>query len=167
MSLERRTPMPRGEGPKRRTRLEPGSPLKRGTGLSRAPRPGIPPKPRPARRDTIPPRVRKTVARRDEWSCVRCGSAKDLQQHHRRIKGFGGDTRPHTECPCNIVMLCSRHHSEAHRADRALAEARGLVVPRSALLPGQVPVVLTGDAVVWLACDGTCSTVPPEEAAAA
>ena len=167
MSLKRNAPMPRGEGPKRKTRLAPVSPLKRGGALSRSrlQRNGTP-KPRGGRKDTIPPRVRKMVARRDEWSCARCGTMKDLEQHHRRIKGIGGDTRPHTECPCNIVVLCARCHFWCHRAGRAVAEVQGLVVPRGTLLPGSVHVKVCGEAVAWLTCDGKRALIPPEEAAA-
>lgn len=169
MSLKRNTPMPRGRELERKTWMPRSAvPLPRGTGLSRAPRPGSPAKTRAGRRDTIPPRVRKTVARRDEWACAWCNTTKDLQEHHRRIKGIGGDTRPHTECACNIVVLCSRHHDEAHKGDRAVAEAQGLVVPRETALPGLVAVRVHGGAVTWQTCDGRRVTVEPapDEAAA-
>lgn len=123
------------------------------------------------RKDTIPPKVRKLVYDRDGGACVQCGSTRDLHEHHRRIKGHGGDPRPHTDCPCNIVLVCAAHHEEAHRGSRAEAEATGLIVKRSVLFPGSVPVMISSaagaGATVHLPCDRPYySTAAPGRSAA-
>ena len=68
MSLERRTPLSRGEGLKRKTRFSSGTSPARGTGLARAPRkPAAATDPAPSR--NVRPRVRRS-RRRD--ACVVC-----------------------------------------------------------------------------------------------
>jgi hypothetical protein len=120
--------------------------------------------------DTIPPRVRRLVAARDGGWCARCGTVRELHQHHRRIKGSGGDPRPHTDCACNIITLCTGCHEWAHRGDRRRAEAEGLIVPRAETAPGRVSVMIGSECesgmTVWLACDDDrYSMKPPERAA--
>jgi len=124
----------------------------------------------PAARPGVPARVRAAVAARDNDLCVRCCSTRDLQQHHRRIKGHGGDRRPHTDCPCNIITLCSFGgcHEWAHQAGRLRAVDEGLIVPSVTRLPGLLPVTLHGvslGAVAWPSCRGTWETQSPDGAA--
>lgn len=113
-------------------------------------------KPAKGRTDTIPPKVRGLVNDRDPW-CVHCGSPNALHQHHRRLKGDGGDTRPHTDCCCNLVRLCATCHYWAHVLGRPEAEAEGLIIPAETLLPGSVSVLVhTADGGMdrYPACDG-------------
>jgi hypothetical protein len=110
---------------------------------------------RPQRPDTIPPSVRRLVNIRDPW-CVKCGTPAGLHQHHRRLKGSGGDRRGHTDCPCNLVNLCSEHHEWAH-GHRERAEAEGLIIPAGTVLPGAGSVlVATADGRLRKrpSCDG-------------
>ena len=83
----------------------------------------------------IPQWVRALVLERDQW-CVFCGSPRGLHVHHRRIKGIGGDRRPHVDCPCNLVVLCGECHEDAHD-DRLWAEELGYVLSRETQLPAE------------------------------
>jgi hypothetical protein len=124
---------------------------------------------KPARRDTIPERVRKQVARRDDGQCVKCARPAG-HQHHRRLKGIGGDPRPHTDCACNLVSLCHDCHEWAHKKGRARAEAEGLIIPNSELSPWLHSVMVhdeSGSGVTaWPCCDGHYTAIEPEGAAA-
>lgn len=82
--------------------------------------------------------------------CERCGSELDGwdggSYHHRRIKGMGGDRRPETNLPANLLLLCgsgtTRCHGWVHAGgNRAAALEGGWLVSRWAL-PGEQPVVL-------------------------
>ena len=87
-----------------------------------------------ARAESFPPDVAALIDARDPW-CIRCGSPHDLHRHHRRIKGIGGDSRPHTDCACNAVRICARCHEWAHLEGRREAEARGLIISRAETAP--------------------------------
>lgn len=171
--------MKRSSLPQRQTGIRRAVPLKR-TGSLRAvtwfpvvvdgglATPGPRPKPRP--KDTIPPGVRSRVAARDYGLCVHC-SQPASHQHHRRIKGMGGDTRPHTNCPCNLVSLCAGLgcHEWAH-ANRREAEAEGLIIPRAIPKPWLLPVMLHGPGggiTAWPTCDGRWLTFEPDAGGAA
>lgn len=156
----------------RRTELKRGGELPRGTkhlargkGLARKP-----PK-RKRRKDTIPPRVRKMARDRDGHQCARCPSVKDLHLHHRRLKGIGGDPRPHTDCTCNAIVLCRACHEWAHGKGRLEAEATGYIVPRSELFPGAVSVLIgaggPSGALAWLPCGEGCYSLKPPMGVAA
>ena len=121
------------------------------------------------RAESFPPDVAALIDARDPW-CVHCGSPDDLQRHHRRLKGSGGDPRPHTQCACNGVRLCPRCHLVwAHREGRLEAEAEGIIIPRATKEPGTVSVLvhtLDGGMAKYPHCDGTYQDYPPEEVAA-
>lgn len=132
-------------------------------------------RPRPVARSTIPADVLALVDARDGHFCVRCGRYRDvIEHHHRRVKGTGGDTRPHTECACCIVSLCpwwtdSACHPWVHRS-RAEAEAEGLIIPRAAGFPFLYPVLVhgqydAGGAMAWPTCAGAWSADEPDGAA--
>lgn len=118
--------------------------------------------------ETFPAAVAALITARDPW-CVLCGSPRGLHLHHRRIRGVGGDPRPHADCACNGVRICWRDHARIHDTGegRLLAGAEGLIVPRSTVLPGSVSVLVhlehdTGGMQKWPACDGRWSDVQPE-----
>jgi hypothetical protein len=79
-------------------------------------------------------RVVDLVFARDGGCCVRCGRAvdparrgEDWSCQHRRARGAGGDVRPETNLPANLVILCGSATSAGgcHEwAERARAEAR-------------------------------------------
>lgn len=106
---------------------------------------------------TRPPQaVRRLVLGRDQW-CVRCGTSWALEVHHRRIKGMGGDRREHTDCPCNLLVLCHGDHHGVHHGDRDEAEAFGWIVSRYRELPGEVGVMRFSDGggiTSWPTCEG-------------
>lgn len=124
MSLERRTPLQRGEGPKRKTRLEQGSPLNRGTGLAHAPR-----TPKALKDTGAPQAVRDMVFDRDRW-CVRCGKALAKGQggysiHHLTLRSHGVDNSVEAQ-----ILLCGSGTTGCHgwvHAHPAAARAAGWI----------------------------------------
>ncbi len=122
-------------------------------------------KPRkPVNGNTIPAKVCDQVDGRDGRQCVKCGGHGAIHRHHRRLKGQGGDTRPHTDCACNLVLLCLMCHFWVHVEDRRTAEAEGLILPGSETEPWKHGVMVhsTDDAGVtrWPRCDGTYGDSP-------
>ena len=119
---------------------------------------------------SFPPAVTALLAARDSW-CIHCGSPSGLQCHHRRIKGHGGDSRPHTDCACNGVRICLACHDWAHSGKgRREAEAEGLIVPRATLEPWTLAVLLhleddRGGMRKFPTCDGRWADEPEELAA--
>ncbi len=110
----------------------------------------------PQARDTIPPAVRRLVGRRDMAEHI----------HHRRLKGMGGTSDDHADCPCNLVSLTFEAHEFMHR-NRFVAVAEGLIVPASAPLPGLLPVRVhshedDSGAWAWPTCDGRWIDCEPE-----
>ena len=107
---------------------------------------------------------------RDPW-CIHCGSPRNLQRHHRRIRGHGGDSRPHTHCACDGVRLCILCHVPWAHRERREAEAEGVVIPRSELEPWRRPLMIHTAAdsgfMAWPTCDGRYVTDMPEGALAA
>jgi hypothetical protein len=109
------------------------------------------------RAESFPPAVAALIDARDLW-CVFCGSPFNLEHHHRRLKGQGGDPRPHTQCACNGVLLCHDHHMWMHSGHgRRTAAAEGLIIPRATAEPWteSVLVHLEGGGVQkYPTCDG-------------
>ena len=154
------TPLPCGDGLQRTADVT----ILRGGGK-------VVPFPAPKRpKDTIPASVRRIVTERDMGLCVHCGQPA-VHIHHRRIKGLGGDTRAHSDCPCALVSVCLEGHELAHH-DRFLALAEGLIVPRATPLPGLLPVLVHGyedgsGVRAWPTCDGEWLTYEPDGGSAA
>ena len=109
---------------------------------------------------------------RDDGRCAYCGDpvsgarGLDYSLHHRRAAGMGGDRRPETHAAGNLVLLHGSGTTGCHGAvesRRADALARGLLVPRNAVLP---PAAHALEHAVhgwcYLADDGSVSTDPPE-----
>lgn len=167
MSLERRPPTPRGEGPKRKAWMPARTvPMPRGTGLARAYR-----KPSP-RRDTGPSRkVRGVIWTREGGACAACGTSvtgRPFSLQHRNARGMGGTSDPEANAVFNLVLICGSAttpgscHLACERRDPDM-HARGFWL-YSWEDPAEVPVHLACGAVVLLGA--TYVTVPPEEAAA-
>lgn len=119
----------------------------------------------------FPPGVLALLAERDPW-CVYCGSPYGLQNHHRRIRGIGGDGRDHAHCACNGVRLCAANHAWIHdtAVGRNTAEAEGLIIPRSTLEPWTESVLVhleddRGGMRKYPTCDGRWADEPEELAA--
>ena len=51
----------------------------------------------------------RTIKRRDDCQCVKCGKSNNLNVHHIVPVGSGGD-----DCNDNLATLCRDCHSEAH-----------------------------------------------------
>ena len=155
----------------RRTPLKRGAPLKQGKPLLRRTALAVTAKRRPGRRSTGPAAdVVAAVLARDGHACVRCGRqvsgerGRDWSVHHRRPRRMGGDRRPDTNLPSNLVVLCGdgsrlcHFWAESHRAE---AERLGWLLPADAV-PSQMPMVHAGAGrVVWLTDDGRLEYGPP------
>jgi 5-methylcytosine-specific restriction enzyme A len=116
------------------------------------------PKPKPAPRDTGPSAaVRNTVKARAGMCCERCGvsvAAAWYEVHHRRPRQMGGDTRPETNLPSNLLLLCMpRCHSEVE-SSRQISYERGWLV-HAEHDPAVKPVWLAGRGLVLLRPDGS------------
>lgn len=111
----------------------------------------------------FPPAVAAQLDTRDEW-CQRDGKPGPLHRHHRRAKGMGGDTRPHTQCACNGIKLCLACHIWVH-ANPERATAEGWIVSEEVCEPGRVSVMRGtedgGGATMWPACDGQWAAESP------
>lgn len=117
------------------------------------------------RKETGPtPAQRALVAERAAWCCEVCGHrlhdgtgwTAAHSFHHRQARGAGGSSRPETNSPTNILLLCGTGVTGCHgfiESHRALAEADGWLV-RHGIDPATVhvtvdrhgePVLLTPD----------------------
>jgi hypothetical protein len=109
--------------------------------------------------------------------CQRCGSARNLQRHHRRAKAKGGSAaRPHTQCCCNGILLCGPYRSSAGchawaHAHPEEARAEGWIVSQSVDEPGSVGVMrfaaAEDGATQWPTCSGEWAQAAPEAREAA
>ena len=122
------------------------------------------PKPRQAAHP-FPPKVAAQLDARDQC-CQRCGSGRNLERHHRRLKGSGGSQdRAHAQCACNGVVLCQKCHGQVHRGNRIEAGAQGFIVSQSVDEPGSVSVMrfaaADGGATQYPTCDGGWSDTAP------
>jgi hypothetical protein len=113
----------------------------------------------------FPPLVADALDERD-GCCQRCGSTRNLERHHRRLKASTGTRRQHTQCSCNGIVLCQKCHGWAHRGDRPAAEAQGFIVSQSVDEPASVGVMrfaaAEGGATQWPTCDGQWAGTAPE-----
>ena len=122
------------------------------------------------RHESFPPGVVAQLADRDPW-CVHCGSPFGLQNHHRRIRGMGGDGRDHTHCACVGVRLCLACHGWAHSGiGQKEAKDEGLIIPRATLKPWTCSVLVhleddRGGMRKFPTCDGRWADTPGEVAA--
>lgn len=117
----------------------------------------------------FPKEIRAAAIERDGGACIYSGETGLLEVHHRRIKGMGGDGRDHTDCLCNAATLVRRWHRWAHLTRRE-ARAAGLIVPRSAVLPGATAVMVHGagggGSTLYPTCDGRWVSNAPSVVAA-
>jgi hypothetical protein len=157
--MMRRSPMPGSDPETIRDWRAHSQPLRRLTGLTVVRDIGSGGRNHTGPRDTIPAPVRRLVRLRDLNLCVHCGQRAD-HQHHRLLKGMGGSTGPHANCPCVLVSLCHLCHSWVHLdASRLEAMAEGLIIPRATPLPRLLPVLVHGfedgaGQKAWPSCDG-------------
>lgn len=94
--------------------------------------------------------VKLLVRARARDRCERCGRQLDGwdggSYHHRRIKGMGGDRRPETNLPANLLLLCGSGTTGCHGwvhagGNRAVALEAGWLVSRWAV-PAEQPAQL-------------------------
>ena len=129
------------------------------------------PKRRPKPADTGPDAT--TVAAvwaRDHGRCVRCGRGLgpargwDWSMQHRRARQ-GTDSRPDTNQPTNLILLCGsattgcHGHVESYRAE---ARAGGWAV-RQSDVPAAMPVRHAVHGWVLLSADGSHTTATPNQ----
>lgn len=80
------------------------------------------------------------VGVRDGHCCIRCGSTRDLQLHHRRPRASGGTVRPDANSCVNLLTVCSECHQRIE-SNRTEALDNGWLVRQNAD-PAQVPVLI-------------------------
>lgn len=153
MTLNRRTPLPRG------------GPLKRNTA-------------RPKRqRDTGPTKSTKDLVwARAGGRCEVCGGSlagmRGFSRHHRRPRRMGGSRLPETNSPANVLLVCGSATSpdgchQRIESNRTRAYEDGLLL-RADQTPTDVPVMLADPnhpsqwpRLVWLTDDGTYNEESP------
>jgi hypothetical protein len=160
--LPRRTPLQRGAGPVRKTPLTSSTPLARSASpirrVARSVEAGRAGRTPAGPADTGPSRkTRQLVLARDGHRCVRCRGSLTrwfgYSLQHRRARGRGGDTRPHTNCACNLVAMCGTGtlgcHGwvEAHPLLAGLPE-HGWSMSKTITDPSTVPVLWFGRLVL-------------------
>ncbi|MFI2663214.1 hypothetical protein [Micromonospora carbonacea] len=164
--------------PKRRQQLaeqgntNPFSTLTNGTvGRGMSPRLAAPaPKRRP--RDTGPAAdVVAAVFARDGGRCVRCGGvltgARGIgwSVQHRRARGAGGTSRPDTNQPHNLIVLCGSATTGCHlHVEQFRVEARefGWAI-RQSDDPALIPVLHAVHGWVLITADGAFANHTPNQ----
>lgn len=113
----------------------------------------------------------------DGWArCERCGCGLERNRggysiHHRRMKGMGGDRRPDTHLPANLLLLCGSGTTGCHAVvHHVQLEARdeGFLVSRYAD-PEQVAFLSSRLGWAFVDNEGQirrADCIPPEEQAA-
>lgn len=105
------------------------------------------------------------VGERAGHSCEICSAAVgprrgvDHHIHHRRPRAAGGTSRPDTNLPSNLLLLCPGCH-ERVESRRALALELGWLVPQTAD-PAYIPVLIRHERWCYLTRAGGYSTHPP------
>lgn len=138
-----------------------------------APRVGTPS--RAARRSTGPDKLTvETVWLRDGGRCAWCGlhisgeRSRDWPVSHRRPRRMGGDHRPDTNSPANLVLVHGDGVSLCHgtiERERVRALAAGHILHDLAV-PSHMPIVhAVFDGLVYLTDDGGVSVRPPRRSA--
>ena len=84
----------------------------------------------------IPESSRSAVKAREGMRCLRCGSPRGAEWHHRRSRRVRD---AHQHCPCVGVWLCVTCHRWAHTNPRE-ARAEGFIVSQYESEPWTVPV---------------------------
>jgi hypothetical protein len=106
---------------------------------------------------------------RDHWSCVTCSDAifgergRDWSIGHRRPRRMGGDPRPDTNLPSNLITLHGDGVSSCHgmlESNRALAYDQGWLL-HDVDVPSQVPILHATHGWVHLTDDGRIEQAPP------
>ena len=120
-------------------------------------------------RDTGPTSAtREIVAARANWCCEICGRSLFVPDvgwvyrhstHHRRPRGMGGTSRPDTNEPSNLMLVCGNATSpgDCHswiESNRAVALVLGYLVDQAGD-PETRPVELYTGRRVFLTVDGT------------
>jgi hypothetical protein len=111
------------------------------------------------------------VVERDSGRCAWCGAevsgerGRDWSLHHRRPAGMGGDRRPETHLPGNLVLLCGSGTTRCHgevESRRGEAMHRGFLVSRHAVQsPAHHAIEHAVHGWTCLLDDGSVSTDPP------
>jgi len=125
---------------------------------------------RSKRRSTGPDRnTVDAVLERDQRSCAVCGDGItgergwDWSIQHRRPRRAGGDTRPDTNLPSNLVAVCGSGTTLCHgriESHRAEAYEHGWLL-RERDVPSQEAICHAVHGWCYLTDDGQVSLSPP------
>lgn len=109
---------------------------------------------------------------RDLGCCAVCGDeifgerGLHWSLHHRRAAGMGGDRRPETHAPGNLVLLHGSGVTDCHgrvESNRTEAKDRGWLIPKNATQPPcTFPIDHAVHGRVWLTDDGLVLREAPE-----
>lgn len=110
------------------------------------------------------------VWERDGGMCAYCRlpitgeRGMDWSLHHRRPSGMGGDPRPETHGPANLVLLTGSGTTLCHgrvESNRTDAKARGYLIPKlSPHPPSSFAIEHAVHGYVYLLADGSVRQVP-------
>lgn len=102
---------------------------------------------------------------RDRGCCAWCVEeirghrGEGFSLHHRRPAGMGGDRRPETHAPGNLVLLCGSGTTACHglvESRRDEASERGFLIPKlAASTPSTWPIEHALHGRVFLFDDGS------------
>lgn len=116
------------------------------------------------------PAVVDLVVHRDEKRCAWCGDAvwgergTDWSLHHRRARGMGGDRRPDSNSPSNLVLVHGSGTTGCHgviESRRAEALERGFLISKLSTEPASSHAVEhAAHGWTYLLSDGSTSTDP-------
>lgn len=84
--------------------------------------------------------TRAAVEARSDGVCEVCWVEPGQQIHHRRPRRMGGDPRPETDMPGNLIHASHVCHQQRIESNRTWAYSKGLLVPDHKM-PAEVPVV--------------------------
>lgn len=115
------------------------------------------------------------VCQRDANRCAWCRGVvtgvrgEDWSIQHRRPRGMGGDRRPETNLPGNLVLVHGNGTQGCHgviESRRAEAQEKGFLVPKGSVLPPAFHAIEHAfHGWVYLLDDGSISSHPPGVAA--
>jgi 5-methylcytosine-specific restriction endonuclease McrA len=123
-----------------------------------------------AQRPTGPDKLTvEAVIHRDRGQCAWCGDRVSGERgtgwsvQHRRPRRMGGDRRPDSNSPANLVLLCGSATTLCHLAaesQRAIAYDRGVLL-RDNEVPTQRPVEHAAFGWIYLTDDAAITMAPP------
>lgn len=163
---ERRAPMRRGAGPKRK------APMPRVSPAGRKPAKAAPKAAPKAKATPVPEALRSlALARATVDGVVRCDCCGQpigwggYSAHHRDARGMGGSSRGNPHTAANVIVLAGSGTTLCHgrvESERSWSYARGLLIRGEVALPETTPMLRHGVSWVIPSLEGWVSAEPLE-----